>query len=140
MPRQPFFRVGAMAGEIDQLGVLAWAVEHLDRTDLRSFGHDEGQVAVDREGAVDTKHHDTAAAIVAGMQRNARADDSVADTAFRLLADQAAAAVTVFPSRELLAMPLWRPRRVVGKSDDRAERSEVFFRGGVQPALVWGGG
>lgn len=57
MPRQPFFGAGAMAGEIDQLGVLARTVEHLDRTDPRAFDHDEGQVAVDREGAVDTKHH-----------------------------------------------------------------------------------
>mgnify|MGYP002033818590 CR=1 FL=1 len=76
-----------MDGEIDQLAVVARPVEHLDRTDLRSLGHDERQAAVDRKRAVDAKHHDAGAAIVAGMQGDARADDGIADAALGLLRD-----------------------------------------------------
>ena len=72
MGLQPDLRVLAAGGKMDEFGALAGTVEDPDRTRCGPGGHDEFKTAIDRKALVDAQDDDTAAAIIAFMQRELR--------------------------------------------------------------------
>ena len=97
MPGQPFLRICTMAGDIDQLGIVADTVKDKDRADNGSRLDHEFQVAVDQKRLVNAKDDGALTAIVALVQSDGCRQRGAADPSFRLLADQPSAAVAVFP-------------------------------------------
>lgn len=82
---------------MDELGIVAGAIEHAVTADGRAFFNRERQMGLQREGAVDADSNDAASAIVGFMKREARGQDDTAGGASVLFADQATAAVIGLP-------------------------------------------
>ncbi|MBF2712928.1 hypothetical protein HGO34_22840 [Agrobacterium vitis] len=97
MGGQPFLRSLPARREMDEVGAVARAVEDTATADRRTFDDGEHQAGFQRKCAVDADRNNTAAAIVAFVEREAGRQADVAGAALVLLAYQPASAVVGLP-------------------------------------------
>lgn len=82
MPGQPFLGRLTIDSEVDELGVVAGAVEDPDMVQQRTLDPLECGVGVERERPVDADRDDTARAEIALVQRKIRREADVADATY----------------------------------------------------------
>lgn len=121
MSGQPFLRCRTMRRKVDKLGVVTCTVEDADRSGSRPIDNRKTQRRIQREGSEHANGDDTAAPEIGLMQGEVRGARDVVGAALPLFADQPALAVVALPSRQLFAMPFWRPWRAVGPGDGCAD-------------------
>ena len=121
MSGQPFLCDLAVRCEMDELGIVAGAVEDPATADGRPFDDRERQTCFQRKAAVDADGDDATSAVVGLMKRKISWQDDVAGGSFVLLADQPAAAVIALPCRQLPAMAFGWLRRAIRPGDEGAD-------------------
>ncbi|MCO6388659.1 hypothetical protein [Aliihoeflea sp. 40Bstr573] len=91
---------------MDELGLIAGAVEHEDGADGGPFDHREGEVAIDRKGLEDPQDDHRLAAEIPFVKRDRGRYRGFTDACAGLFPDEPAGVVATFPGPQLAPMAL----------------------------------